>query len=233
MARPLALLILLALLVAAACGSSSPNTEDLQTSLPSIPAQPADLGAVVSDGSWAVAREGPVAGDAFAGATEGVLSGASQTGAPPLDAYERELESAGAVALEHPYPRTAYSVALLFESNGDAQAFYNAAEAAARNTGWLASNPELDGATPSQVELAEEPLASATVVDQLVWLHSSGIAGDQTYTDDILLIRDGRLFAMIRAPGVFNGTDTRRASTSIFETGLLIPVANRLHAAVD
>jgi hypothetical protein len=232
MIRLSALLLLATALVVAACGSSPPSTEELQAQLGTIPARPADLTAVEANGAWNVSNEGPVSGTAFGVLSDGILSAAAtQGGIQPIDAYERELEASGVPTVERPYPAVAYSAALLFESAGDAQAFYEAADAAARETDWLVSNP--DGATVGSPEVDEETLASATVVDQVLWLHSSGIAGDTTYTDDVLLVRDGRMVAMVRAPGTFTGADVRRGSNAVFEAGQLIPVANRLHRAVD
>lgn len=232
MLRLIALLLAVASVVALACGSSPPSTEDLAEQLPSIPAQPADLSAVATEGAWDVASEGQVNDAAFGELSAGVLAAAA-TQAQPIDAYERALESAGAVLVERPYPPAAYSAALLFASPGDAKTFFDAAALAASETDWLSANPSLDGATPAEAQTGELPIAISSVVDQLLWLHSSALAGEDTITDDLLLVRDGRMVAMVRATGRFAGTEARLASTSLFEPGLAIPVTNRLHEAVD
>lgn len=233
MARLVTLAFAAAAIIAIACGSSKPSTEDIAAQLSSIPAQPADLAAVVSEGRWDVASEGEVSGT-YGDLTQGILATAAENAAvQPVDAYERQLQGGNTVRLEQPYPRDAYSAVLLFDSPGDAKAFFDAAATALQGTDWLSSHPELDGATLTGVQTDEPPLAIATVVDQILWQHSSGIVGEQTFTDDVLLLRDGPALALIRAPGVFAGTDVRTGSASAFETGLVIPVANRLHETVD
>jgi hypothetical protein len=121
---------------------------------------------------------------------------------------------------------------LVFRTANDAKAFFEGARIAAHDIDWLKASPGLESDTLATPQVVDNPTALSASVDQILWLHSSGIAGDQgTVVDDVLIVRDGKLFTLIRAQGYFKGTSGREASTSVFESGLIIPVVRRLHDA--
>jgi hypothetical protein len=223
----LALVVALSIGIVGCGGGGSSSTEDLQELLPTIALQSADITTVVAEGAWQVGSDGRVS-TTFGELSNGVLSDAAQQ-ARPIDGYERTLETAdGEPFREGAYPPQAYSVILLFDSASEAKSFYDAAAASVRDTDWLSAHPGLEGGGVADAETAEQTIVGAGQVDQLLWLHASGTIDGGVLSDDIAIVRQGRLVAVLRAPGFFPNTDTRTLSTSIFESGLLIPVASRV-----
>lgn len=228
----LTLTVVLGVLAASCGGGGSPSTEELQSQLPTIPIQAEDISAIAAEGEWQVASEGAVS-TTFGDLSNGLPAAAAQQ-AQPIDGYERELEATdGKPFRESAYPPQAYSVALLFDSSSDAGRFYDAAAEIVRTTDWLSDHPGLEGGSAADVETAEQTIVQAEQVDQLLWLHTSGIVSGNVLSDDITIVRQGRLVAVVRAPGFFPGAEARTLSISVFESGLLIPVARRVHDAAD
>ena len=228
------LLLGLALLVAlgvlgAGCGGGGASTEELQSQLPTIPLQAEDIATIAAEGAWQVASEGAVT-TSFGELSNGVPEAAAQqAGVTPIDGYERELETTDDPPFrESPYPARAYSVALLFDSSSDAEDFFDAAAEIVRTTDWFADHPGLEGGSVADVETAEQAVVQAEQVDQLLWLHTSGLVSGDVLSDDIAIVRQGRIVAFARAPGFFPGAEARLLSLSTFESGVLIPVAQRV-----
>lgn len=232
----LALLAVTCAVLALACGSSGPSTDELQAQLPQIVARAQDLAGVAARAQFDIESEGGVTGDAYGDLSEGVpAKAAAAAGKQPIAAYERTLAGDTAQEFrERPYPPVVYSTVLLFNSSGDAKSFFEEAAAAARAVGWLAASLGLEGDDVRDPQLSDAPTPLGDAVDQIVWLHASGLVGENgTLVDDILLVRDGRLWAMVRAPGYFVAVDSRDPSNAVFESGLVIPVVGRLHNAAD
>jgi hypothetical protein len=216
-------------LLGASCGGGGASTAELQSQLPTIPLQAEDIATIAAEGAWQVASEGAVS-TSFGELANGVPEAAAQqAGVTPIDGYERELETTdGGTFRESGYPPRAYSVALLFDSSSDARKFYDAAADLVRNTDWLAGHPGLEGGSVAGVETVEQAVVQAEQVDQLLWLHTSGLVSGDVLSDDIAIVRQGRIVAFARAPGFFPGMEARLISLSTFESGVLIPVAQRV-----
>ena len=106
-----------------------------------------------------------------------------------------------------------YSSAILFERPAGAELFFDEARRRALTMDWFESHPALsngeavDHALVREVSLSECEAGHGPGpdIEEALWLHTWGSVHDGELHDDILLLRDGALWAMVRVPDHFPG----------------------------
>ncbi|MCH7512210.1 MAG: hypothetical protein IIB19_07590 [Chloroflexi bacterium] len=125
--------------------------------------------------------------------------------ARPRSIFERLIENS--------VGELVYSSAILFEHPDGAERFFDEARRRALTLDWFETHPAL-----SNGEAVDRPLVREVSIpeceaghgpgpniEEAFWLHASGSVHDGTIHDDILLLRDGALWAMVRVPDHFPG----------------------------
>ena len=123
----------------------------------------------------------------------------------PRGKFERLIENHGVL----------YSSAILFEQPDEAELFFDEARRRALTMDWFETHPALsngeavDHPTVREVGISECDAGHGPRpnVEEAFWLHVSGFVDDGTIHDDILLLRDGALWAMVRVPDHFPGLE--------------------------
>ena len=132
----------------------------------------------------------------------------------PRGKFERLIENyVGEPFLEKGGLPLVYSSAILFEQPDEAERFFDEARRRALTMDWFETHPAL-----SNGEAVDRPLVREVGIpecepwhgpgpdiEEAFWLHASGSVRGDTIHDDILLLRDGALWAMVRVPDHFPG----------------------------
>ena len=142
------------------------------------------------------------------------VNDADAINARPRSIFERLIENyVGKPFREKGGFPVVYSSAILFEHPDGAERFFDEARRRALTLDWFETHPAL-----SNGEAVDRPLVREVSIpeceaghgqgqniEEAFWLHASGSVHDGTIHDDILFLRDGALWAMVRVPDHFPG----------------------------
>ena len=122
----------------------------------------------------------------------------------PRGKFERLIENHGVL----------YSSAILFEHPDEAELFFDEARRLALTLDWFETHPALSGEAVDRPLVREVGISECDAghgpgpdIEEAFWLHASGSVHDGTIHDDIMLLRDGALWAIVRVPDHFPGLE--------------------------
>ena len=194
----------LALASAVSCGGDSDEPREPAVVLREVVSRPQDMSYV----EWVI-RERFVRYDEFYDLSGGLIEdtlrsvNADAVNVRPRGKFERLIENNVVV----------YSSAILFEQPDGAELFFDEARRRALTMDWFETHPALsDGEAVDRPLVREVGIPECEAghgpgpnIEEAFWLHASVFVDDGELHDDILLRRDGALWAMVRVPVHFLG----------------------------
>ena len=208
----------LALAAAVSCGGDSEEPREPAVVLRGVVSRPEDISLELES----VSHERFVKLDDFFDLSGGLIEGtlrsvnAHAVNVRPRGKFERLIENyIGKPFREKGGFPVVYSSAILFEHPDEAERFFDEARRRALTLDWFETHPALSNGEAVDRPLVREvgiPECEAghgpgPDIEEAFWLHVSGFVDDGTIHDDILLLRDGALWAMVRVPDHFPGLE--------------------------